>query len=114
MTPCKLALDLLSTVPNDEFITGKFSDEIGKCCAIGHFKRLSSKNPSDYSMENCSDREDNYPYLRQNVKYAMLKLHGTDRDLADVNNNRNVNGYTDRDIKTRVIQCLQDCVNAGF
>ena len=46
---------LLEPIPADKFITGKFSDDVGKCCGVGHLVRLKSSNPNDYSGSNCCD-----------------------------------------------------------
>jgi len=49
------AKELLQPIPNEDFIRSEYSDEIGKCCAIGHLIRLKSEDPSDFSIENCTD-----------------------------------------------------------
>ena len=42
------ALELLSSVPAEDFIRGSFTNEIDKCCAIGHYHRLKSNDPTNY------------------------------------------------------------------
>lgn len=42
------ARKLLESIPEDQFMTGAFTDRIGKCCGIGHLIRLSSTDPSNY------------------------------------------------------------------
>ena len=55
LTPSQKALKLLSSVPSKDFITGKFTDNVGKCCAIGHIERLTSNNSNNYTNLNCYD-----------------------------------------------------------
>ncbi len=52
-TLAQKALRLLKDVPKEEWTTGKFTNGKSKCCAIGHFQRLTSKDPKDYSIGNC-------------------------------------------------------------
>src|SRR5690606_26729794 len=69
---------LLSGVPEGDWIQGRFTDGVGKCCVIGHYTRLTSTNPSDYSAFNCSD------FGRMKLRNAYRMLAGF--DLAGVNN----------------------------
>jgi hypothetical protein len=111
-TICQKALRLLSAVPAEEFITSDFTDEQGKCCAIGHFARLTSGNPQDYSYQNCCDEDETF---RDATARFLVERHKEyNRNIASVNNYPTVNGYTDPDIKTRVIKCLEDAVKAGY
>ena len=43
-TVAQKALRLLMPVPAGDWITNVFTDQSGKCCAIGHYMRLKSKN----------------------------------------------------------------------
>ena len=88
---------LLEPIPSEDFITGGFSDEIGKCCAVGHIQRLTSDNPNDYSPINCSDKTydaRSKPRFRDLTSKFMLKVHNIGwADLSEVNNRNDVNGY---------------------
>lgn len=112
-TPAQKALRLLSPIPPSKWIKGDFSDDNDKCCAIGHYTRLTSKNPNDYSTYNCSDRSNNSD-LRYISKVFLEEKHGAEGDIASVNNYPTVNGYTQKSIKARVIKCLQDMIKAGY
>lgn len=69
---------LLSGVPEGDWIQDRFTDGVGKCCAIGHYTRLNSTDPSDYSAFNCND------FGRGELRDAYGMLTGS--DLAEVNN----------------------------
>lgn len=112
-TLAQKALRLLSEIPADKFITGDFSDGKGNCCALGHYKRLTSNNPDDYSKENCNDLTSRESKLRVLSSQFLYKKHELVADLADVNNTEKVNGYVEADIKERVIHCLTDMVKEG-
>jgi hypothetical protein len=115
-TICQKALELLSTVPAEDFITDKFADNKGKCCAIGHFIRLTGENPADYSPDNCADWRGDQKDLRKASRTAAQQILDTsnDIDLADINNSPIYNGWIEESIKDRVIHFLQDAVKAGF
>ncbi len=110
------ALRLLSEIPEKEFIVNEFTNGENKCCAIGHYERLKSENPDDYSLNNCADiytqshgrklRDITGEYIRQ--KYD---IHGT---IAFVNNSDDVNGYNQKTPKARVIALLKDMVKDGY
>lgn len=107
---------LLNPIPKENWITNKFTDEMGKCCFIGHYSRLISKNPSDYSDENCNDW---YDYKQRgnarNLTLRFLQSIGyTNHNGASVNNVNNINGYTEDNPKDRVMHLLKDMIKAGY
>ncbi len=115
-TLAQKAFRLLSEVPQNDFIIGEFGDGIGKCCAIGHFQRLTSSNPTDYSNNNCCDNDrlknddlrtasNNFLRQKYGLKYSCI---------ANVNNANKTNGYTEEIIKDRVIHLLKDMVAEGL
>lgn len=109
------ALRLLSQVPSEDFITSDFSDKIGKCCVVGHYQRLTSANPNDYSTTNCSDKESEYNSdIRILSKEFMRKKYNLPIDIASVNNWGVYNGYKEPVIKDRVIHLLTDMVKEGL
>lgn len=108
----KEALELLKDIPKENWIVSRFTNEIDSCCAIGHLKRLTSKNIEDYSILNCTDRiydvEDNVAPIRENSS-RFLKGIG----IATVNN-RKTEGYYQDHPKDRVIALLKDMIEAGY
>ena len=112
---------LLLPIPKAEFLTGRFSDNTGKCCAIGHLVRLKSDDPSDYDQNlmdgklwgvegNCEIET----FARETVREFNIKHHNAYEDLAAVNNRKEVNGYTHEFAKDRVMALLSDMIAAGL
>jgi len=122
----KEAKELLQPIPNEDFIRNKYSDEIGKCCAVGHLIRLKSEDPSDFSIENCTDWSGTFlfnpepevgKFVREECQNFLFKKHKIlSCDLASVNNYNNINGYgyDDENIKNRVMKLLDDMIEAGY
>ena len=113
----KRAKELLENIPTNEFIVGDYTDYKGRCCAIGHLIRLSSNNPTDYSMDNCEDIHDGeiYDFVRGRVSQYIMEVHNENHyDLSNVNNSTCINGYIEDEPKTRVIHLLNDMIEAGY
>lgn len=112
------ALRLLQEVPKENWIEGRFTDEVGSCCAVGHYTRLKSSNPDDYSMTNCSDwiegKEEIYKFRELTDEYITNKYGLVWYNVADVNNNDDVNGYNEDNPKDRVIHLLEDMIKDGY
>lgn len=106
------ALDLISPIPADQFIKGRFTNSIGACCFIGHLQRLTSSDPNNYSYENCEDNRE-HP-IRNTSNLFMRNIHAIPYDIVDVNNKDNVNGYNEPLIKDRLVHCLTDMIAAGY
>lgn len=108
------ALDLILPIPAENFIVGQFTNKVDKCCVVGHLTRLTSGQPENYSSENCSDQSFNAP-IRVASQAFLTEKHGTSwSNIADVNNDPNINGYTEPVIKDRVVHLLKDMVEAGY
>ena len=113
------ARELLLPIPKDEFLTGKFTDYEGKCCAIGHLVRLKSEDPSNYDQELtdgrwCLDECEVEIFAREKVTEYNGEKHNQYEDLAAVNNRTEVNGYTQDNPKDRVIALLNDMIADGY
>ena len=115
------AKELLLPIPKDEFLTGKFTDYKGKCCAIGHLVRLKSKDPNNYD-QNLTDGAGWYTntecevedFAREKVSEYNGEKHDQYEDLAAVNNRTEVNGYTQDNPKDRVMALLNDMIADGY
>lgn len=107
-TVAQEALRLLSAVPKNKWITNNFTNKEDKCCAIGHYVRLTSNNPNDYSLSNCTDTPSSMSELR-----IISEQYLVDYTIATVNN-RQINRYQQKTPKDRVIACLKDMVKAGL
>jgi len=49
------AKNLLDPIPENKWIADRYTDFESRCCVIGHWTRLHSPDPTDYSQDNCSD-----------------------------------------------------------
>jgi hypothetical protein len=107
------AIELLKDIPEEDFITDRFTDKQGKCCAIGHLQRLTSQNPTNYSQNNCSDRIEGDIRIASN-KYLTEAYNLSYESIASVNNENTINGYNENTPKQRVLHLLEDMVKAGY
>jgi hypothetical protein len=109
---------LLEPIPSEDFIVGKFTDEIGKCCAVGHIQRLTSDNRTDYSTANCTDRtyeaRKKFRFRDLTTEYIQKFHQNYFADLSDVNNRASVNGYNEETPKARVMHLLDDMIAEGY
>jgi hypothetical protein len=112
MSIAKKAYELLSPIPADKFLVGDFTNGSDACCSIGHYKRLTSDNPNDFSWRNCDDQ--NYCDLRRATTKFMMEKHAANADIADVNNDPVYNGYDEPEVKDRVLHLLKDMIEAGY
>lgn len=135
------AMKLMKPLTNEQFMTDFYSNEEGKCCVIGHWRRLKSSNPNDFSMENCTEPQ--YLFGRMDCDLRMVsrnffqKVHGIEASISEVNNLSSTTAperyrellpeakynkifsklnevYPQPEIKDRVMACLTDMVKAGF
>ena len=128
-----LAKKLLEPIPPTQFITSAFSiPHKQQCCAVGHLQRLTSKNPEDYSENNCRDFKgglfqeatpsrilapDVFNFARITVQqFFEEKFSLPDTDLSDVNNSSKgyFGNYFEKDPKDRVIHLLNDMIADGY
>jgi hypothetical protein len=111
----KKARALLASVPEEEWCTIIYSDHVNnKCCALGHLHRLTSGNPNNYDFggQDVSDMVD--MHFRGRTRLYLSRIHGISSDIAYVNNDSDVNGYTEESIKTRVLHLLDDMIADGW
>ena len=112
------ARELLLPIPKDEFLTGKFTDYKGKCCAIGHLVRLKSKDPNNYDQDLTDGRWGGECEVEDFARGKVCEYNGEKHDqyesLAAVNNRTEVNGYTQDNPKDRVMALLNDMIADGY
>lgn len=115
-TLAEKALNLLKDVPEDQWITSSYVNEGRKaCCAIGHLERLTRGNPNKYDRYLADSFTSFGKRIRNLSQQFIANKHGLRMaDLASVNNDPRVNGYTEPVIKDRVIHLLTDMVEAGL
>ncbi len=108
------ALRLIKDVPKEDFILNKMTDEHSKCCVVGHYIRLKSNNPMDYSHKNCTGFITAEPLLRESAAFLLSQGSSTFKTIITVNNGIQLVVYTEPEIKDRVIHLLEDMVEAGY
>lgn len=108
------ARSLLIGIPKEEFITEYFSDDIGRCCAVGHLVRLKSSDTKSYNQP-LSDgyNKEVFQFVRGDVSNFLWEKYNQSATLATVNNQNNINGYTQDNPKDRVIALLDDMINTN-
>lgn len=117
----KTVLDMVIDIPAKNWTTGSFSNGKNKCCLHGHIMRLSSDDPNDFSLDNCSDRK-----ARNNTgSNISTKLRAVSRKFLDLNpelwwvdsssiNNGDRVEYPQKTPKPRSIKLLKDMIKAGY
>ena len=112
------AKELLLPIPKNDFLLHKYSDDHGKCCAIGHLVRLKSEDPLNYKQW-CGDGDgisgaEVENFVRKQVRKYIRETHDERACLARVNNRNDINGYTQDNPKDRVIALLNDMIKDGY
>lgn len=105
-------ISVLNPVPSDQWITSSFTNGEDRCCAIGHYQRLTGGKPGVYSLKNCSDRLSGKLRI---VTGAYMKHKGIKinrlmpiaESIADINN-RKIGPYTQETPKERIMAFLMD------
>lgn len=108
------ALRLLKNIPEDKFITTKFTNYVDSCCVLGHYNRLKSKNPKDYSKGNTEWKYEGEELRTLSIKFIRdtYNLFGT--NIADINNEPVIKFYPQETAKQRSIAVLEDMVKEGY
>tara|TARA_R110000782_G_scaffold21110_4_gene56941 strand:- start:14511 stop:14852 length:342 start_codon:yes stop_codon:yes gene_type:complete len=101
------AFNQISEIPSENIITSVFSNDIDKCCVIGHLQRLNSENPSDYSSLNCCDFTEN----RIRVLSKQFFSDNNFLSIATVNNG-GIKAYPQETPKERSLALLADMLKA--
>lgn len=108
-TIAQKALRLLEPIPEDRFMKGEFTDNMNSCCSVGHFNRLTSRNPEDYSNNNCFMSTDGMSLYKASATYLNILI----APIVQVNDGY-ISKYSEDTPKARVIHLLQDMIEAGY
>lgn len=104
-------LDIISPIPAEDFCVNLYEDD-GKRCFLGHIHNaLAEPDDTDW-VRDCGDY--NGYGARQLTQRFLKEVHGLDANGADVNNEIDVNGYNQPEIKDRVMAMLNDMVAKGY
>jgi hypothetical protein len=103
------AITKINAIPSENIISSDFTNGKDSGCVIGHLNRLSSKNPEDFSNDNCSDSF----VFQHPIRLLSRKFLNPDNDspygvdLAFVNNGE-LKQYSQETPKERSLACLED------
>ena len=114
ITSFKQIKEIIEKVPADKFQTHAFGmsrsfgdnngpEDNGKSCFLGHIHRHF--DPEDEGR--ATGDYDGYG-ARHLTKQMIEEVHGLYNDGADVNNYPTINGYTEPEIKDRLMHMIED------
>lgn len=109
----KQILDIILPIAPEKFIPNEYGDlqdpSNGKSCFLGHIHRALSGDTNDFQgdFDGYGARKLTKKFLEE--KHSLKGISG-----AEVNNSPTWNGYTEPEIKDRVLHMLNDMVEAGY
>jgi hypothetical protein len=108
ITKAQQIKDILEPISAEDFTTGVFRDLRGKSCSLGFIHRHFS------SVDD--PKGDGMGFGARQLTEKFLKdKHGLECiDISFVNNGPYINGYTEPEIKDRVIHLVNDMIEAGY
>lgn len=119
ITSAKQIKEILAPIPKELFqiysygksLWGSNSGEEdnGKSCALGHIHRHFIPN----DPRAVGDRA-GYGARQLTKQYLEEKYGLEDVDISDVNNDPEINGYTEPEIKDRVMHLIDDMIKDGY
>jgi len=91
---------IIEPIAADQFCIGEFENNEGQCCFIGHInKHILGDACGNYNGSG----------TRQLTKQFIVEKHDIPWcDGSSVNNNNDVNGYTEPGIKDRLMHMIED------
>ncbi len=101
------ALNILEPIPADKWLRGDFYDDNGNGCALGLYCMAKGTPKIFHNMVSASAE------LRTASRAAYYKLHpkaSINASIVSINNEPIYGGYTEPEIKDRVIHFLKDAV----
>lgn len=111
------ALDLLSSIPADNFIEKTYANPVTKCCCTtGHLTRIRSKFPDNYSPQSCSYvlmNDTEVDILVDTTREFLGNYEGIKGSIISINDCC-IGKYQEDNPKDRVIHLLTDMVAAGY
>lgn len=94
-------INILSQIPEKDFIKSAFTDGKSKCCVIGHIKRSDSKDVGNYTYDNCADIYYDQAEIREISGKFLLKKYGYLGDIRlDISH---INNYGDHSTSDRYV-----------
>lgn len=108
------ALELLSPIPQDKFISHIYTNCMNKCCTVGHLNRLTSNKPDNYGINAINTSKAMMEFRDKTLKYLKEQKGFTNNsDIADISNMA-TDAYPQDTQKDRAIALLNDMIADGW
>jgi len=99
-------LDIIKPIPSDKFIKNRFLGNDGESCVLGHIYRTICDNNISIGIISS--------IRRLSKDYLEKKCNIFHTDITSINDRSDIKGYTQDDIKTRVVKLLEDMIENGY
>ncbi len=96
---------ILEDIPDDKYTTGTYDDDYGKCCSIGHLRKIKEFNPSS-NPNYSSDVESEFIFK---VRSFLVKKGDINTMFISVNDGFSET-YKQTTPKARVLTLLTDMI----
>jgi hypothetical protein len=90
ITSFKQIKEIIAPIPADQFCTKEYQNKQGQCCFLGHINKINGFG------------------ARELTKKFIKEVYDINFDGADVNDSPEVNGYTELEIKDRLMHMIED------
>jgi len=102
ITTFKQIKKIIAPIPADKFCTNVYENNQGQCCFLGHIHR--SIDTGHYAAYG-----DGQGYgARELTREFIRAVHNVEASGVSVNNENNINGYTEPIIKDRLMHMIED------
>lgn len=119
-TVAQEAYEMLKDIPSEIWIKNIYTDG-ERCCVMGHYTRLKSDDPNDFTYNNCLDWISPEGRRLRDLSSDFFNKKDIWADISDVNNGacddftveiREL--YPQPTPKERSLAFLQDMIKAGY
>jgi len=102
--------EIIEPIPADQFCINRYEDEENRCCFIGHINKHLIGTAFPWTDAGFYGQG-----ARQLTAQFLKETHGLEwASGVDVNNSPDVNGYTEPEIKDRLMHMIEDAIAAGY
>lgn len=115
-TLAQKTLAILEPIPDNEFILYSLTNHINKWCGLGHLNRLTSKNQTSYSLDNCSTKSNFVDEVNMLFINYFRKEYGVSVEvyISNVNDNTGLIKVPGDTAKEHIIGVLKQMINKGY
>lgn len=107
ITKAQQIKDIIKPIPADQFCIGHYENsDKSQCCVLGHIhKHFGSDAEGDGQGYGARQLSNEFLTEKHNLPFE---------NIASVNNDTDINGYTEPVIKDRVMHLVEDMIAAGY